>query len=120
MSERPRVIKRRRTKGWRMPAGAVYVGRPTIYSNPFRTASEFRWWWETRGQGPVLFPEQMDMLMGAMFQTEPHPLRGKHLVCWCVDWDGTGEPPGVCHAEVLLELANPDLFNLAEIGGPKR
>ncbi|MEE8466585.1 MAG: DUF4326 domain-containing protein [Dehalococcoidia bacterium] len=34
-------------------------------------------------------------------------LRGLDLACWCVDWDGTGEAPNVCHAEVLLELANP-------------
>ncbi len=35
-------------------------------------------------------------------------LQDNDLACWCVDWDGTGEPPGVCHAEVLLELANRD------------
>lgn len=34
-------------------------------------------------------------------------LRGKDLACWCVDWDPNEHPaPGVCHAEVLLELAN--------------
>jgi hypothetical protein len=27
-------IQRRRTKGWRAPAGAVYVGRGTIWGNP--------------------------------------------------------------------------------------
>ena len=32
-------------------------------------------------------------------------LRGKDLACWCEDWDGTGDPPQGCHAEVLLELA---------------
>lgn len=31
----PQRIHRQRTKGWRMPGGAVYVGRPTIYGNPF-------------------------------------------------------------------------------------
>lgn len=31
----PDRIQRQRTKGWRMPEGAVYVGRPTIYGNPF-------------------------------------------------------------------------------------
>lgn len=35
MSE-PKRIQRKRTRGWRMPEGAVYVGRPTIYGNPFR------------------------------------------------------------------------------------
>lgn len=28
-------IQRRRTKGWRMPEGAVYVGRPSRWGNPF-------------------------------------------------------------------------------------
>lgn len=32
MAER---IQRQRTKGWRMPKGAVYVGRPTKWGNPF-------------------------------------------------------------------------------------
>lgn len=27
-------IQRKRTKGWRMPEGAVYVGRPTVFGNP--------------------------------------------------------------------------------------
>lgn len=28
-------VQRQRTKGWRMPEGAVYVGRPTIFGNPW-------------------------------------------------------------------------------------
>lgn len=31
----PKRIQRKRTKGWRMPEGAVYVGRPTLFGNPF-------------------------------------------------------------------------------------
>lgn len=30
----PERIQRRRTRGWRMPASAVYVGRPTVFGNP--------------------------------------------------------------------------------------
>ncbi|QRE81861.1 DUF4326 domain-containing protein [Rhodococcus ruber] len=30
----PERIQRKRTKGWRMPEGAVYVGRPTKWGNP--------------------------------------------------------------------------------------
>ncbi len=33
----PRRIQRKRTRGWRMPEGAVYVGRPTRWGNPFST-----------------------------------------------------------------------------------
>nr|WP_250776399.1 DUF4326 domain-containing protein [Rhodococcus sp. MSC1_016] len=31
----PQRIQRRRTKGWRMPDGAVYVGRGSRWGNPF-------------------------------------------------------------------------------------
>src|SRR3990167_7060047 len=32
----PRRIQRKRKKGWRMPDGAVYVGRPTKWGNPWQ------------------------------------------------------------------------------------
>jgi len=31
----PKRIQRRRTKGWHMPLGAIYVGRPSRWGNPF-------------------------------------------------------------------------------------
>ena len=31
----PRRIQRKRTPGWRKPLGAVYVGRPSRWGNPF-------------------------------------------------------------------------------------
>lgn len=37
-------IQRRRTKGWRMPEGAVYVGRPTRWGNPFDLSSPDHCW----------------------------------------------------------------------------
>lgn len=35
----PDRLQRRRTRGWRMPADAVYVGRPTRWGNPFQLHS---------------------------------------------------------------------------------
>lgn len=35
----PRRIQRQRTRGWRMPEGAIYVGRPTKWGNPFRVTT---------------------------------------------------------------------------------
>jgi len=32
----PKRIQRKRAKGWRMPEGAVYVGRPSKWGNPYR------------------------------------------------------------------------------------
>ncbi|MFG2046173.1 DUF4326 domain-containing protein [Micromonospora sp. NPDC048935] len=31
----PQRIQRQRTAGWRMPENTVYVGRPTLFGNPF-------------------------------------------------------------------------------------
>lgn len=31
----PRRIQRSRAKGWRMPPNTVYVGRPTVWQNPY-------------------------------------------------------------------------------------
>ncbi|GIM90343.1 DUF4326 domain-containing protein [Paractinoplanes toevensis] len=48
----PQRIQRQRTAGWRMPEGAVYVGRPTRWGNPFR--------YEDRSRGLVRFgPEHL-------------------------------------------------------------
>lgn len=110
----PGVIKRQRTKGWRMPEGSVYVGRPTIWGNPWyysewepdsrrRSIHLFESWLNGSAEDPEGGIRKQEVL-GRI-----NELRGKDLVCWCVEWDGAGEPPGVCHAEVLLELANRSL-----------
>src|SRR5690348_14376983 len=40
----PKRIQRSRAKGWRMPEGAIYVGRPTKWGNPFNfRRSEYCW-----------------------------------------------------------------------------
>lgn len=88
----PQRIQRQRTKGWKMPENTVYVGRPSIWGNPFDTAEEFRrWLLECRpGSGKL----ERDLILERIEE-----LRGKNLACWC--------PIGVqCHADVLLELAN--------------
>lgn len=38
----PERIQRQRAKGWRMPEGTVYVGRPTRWGNPFQYRNESR------------------------------------------------------------------------------
>ncbi|MDF3308734.1 DUF4326 domain-containing protein [Rhodococcus sp. T2V] len=92
----PKRIQRKRTKDWRMPEGAVYVGRPSRWGNPYVGTS--------RADAVALFE---DMLRRApvgdtgrtVYESIRHHLRGKDLVCWCP----LDEP---CHADVLLELAN--------------
>jgi len=98
----PKRIQRKRTKGWKMPANTVYVGRPSIFGNPFKVDS-----WST----PMWALTQYRRWLGghkatgggglrrlAVFSHLPE-LRGKDLACWCAE----GQP---CHADVLLEIAN--------------
>lgn len=37
----PQRIQRKRTKGWRMPEGAVYVGRGSKWGNPFQLRTRY-------------------------------------------------------------------------------
>lgn len=87
----PRRIQRQRTKGWRMPAGAVYVGRPTRWGNPYTPA-------EHGASALDLYAEHLDAeIAGERLDLEE--LRGRDLACWCA----IGAP---CHADVLLRRAN--------------
>lgn len=38
----PRRIQRRRIAGWRMPDGCRFVGRPTVFGNPFKVFPPIR------------------------------------------------------------------------------
>src|SRR5207253_1483708 len=76
---KPRRIQRKRTKGWEMPEGAVYVGRPSIWGNPHKADSRAG---RTRNHAVKLFGDY------AHHQLAKNPrwvaeLRGKDLACWC-------------------------------------
>lgn len=102
----PKRIQRKRTKGWRMPDGAVYVGRPTRWGNPFNVSdyaapshciADYRLYLDGKLKLPGHYSGE---LAAALFKTSiRHELRGKDLACWCKE----GAP---CHADVLLEIAN--------------
>lgn len=94
----PKRVQRKRTKGWRMPPNTIYVGRPTRWGNPYavsqhypaeRVVEMYRKFW-----GDYLANEP-----GALDRLKQN-LGGRDLACWCK----IGDP---CHADVLLELANP-------------
>lgn len=92
-STRPARIQRRRTKGWTMPKGAIYVGRPTAFGNPYRVGVN-----GSAARCVELYRESLK-IQRAFRRWVRRDLRGKNLVCWCP----LGQP---CHADVLLELAN--------------
>lgn len=110
----PERIQRQRTKGWRMPEGAIYVGRPTVWGNPFRPEPRDGQWMVVDENGvdyPILHNSKHAALLKAVSLyhcdltqwSEKHmrltELRGHDLLCWCP----TDSP---CHADVLLKLAN--------------
>lgn len=75
-----------------MPKGAVYIGRPSKWGNPFtigkdgtraQVIQKYREW---LSQNPQLIADAKKQLIG------------KDLVCFC--------SPAACHGDVLLEVAN--------------
>ena len=105
MTATPRRIQLKRTKGWRMPEGAVYVGRPSRWGNPYiawpdrRPKAAVEAYREDLRQRMRLTTRQHETYDAAAFARWLAPLRGRDLACWCP----LDQP---CHADVLLELAN--------------
>lgn len=110
MPDAPKRIQRKRTKGWRMPDGAVYVGRPTRWGNPWRIgvhlcAGHGRDYVQipvtTRSEAVKFFADTLSIMPRNYPSNEEvrAELRGRDLVCWCA----LDQP---CHADVLLEMAN--------------
>lgn len=109
-AQKPIRIQRHRTRGWRMPVGAIYVGRPSRWGNPFRpcepfSADEVRAPALTQADCVELFRQSWNRMLNG---SERHrataldnlaELRGRNLACWCA-------LDAPCHADVLLELAN--------------
>ncbi len=129
----PLRIQRRRTKGWKMPANTLYVGRPSKFGNPFtiagcrdagyrgddaaiasRCVSAFSAWltgpyWRENWDGAA------SEKCRAIMITDMPDLRGKNLACWCrlCPAHPDGKPMGVecaecepCHVDHLLKISN--------------
>lgn len=109
-------IQRKRTKGWKMPEGAVNVTRPSIWGNPFthddtqKAVDAYQQFIEggcsfEMGPGKLQFaknahPDCLHWAFSEYVRDHIHQLKGKDLMCWCP----IGKP---CHADVLLAMANP-------------
>lgn len=96
----PERVWRRRTAGWRKPAGVVDVTRPTRWCNPYRVGRSWR------GYRAATDPAEAVTLYRDLVASSPTfqalvraELAGRDLMCWC----RPGQP---CHADVLLSLAN--------------
>jgi len=90
----PIRIKRERRKGWKMPADTIYVGRPSMWGNPFTGPDAVERFREH-------YSSEHLKSMARMF------LRGKNLCCWCP----LDKP---CHGDVLLEISNENIESESE------
>jgi len=105
---RPKGIQRRRAKGWQMPAGAIYVGRPTGFGNPFKVGMDGTaqrcvdlYGYLLAGNLCLSSKATVDDQKAALKFVAEHleELRGHDLACWC----RLGKP---CHRDILLKVAN--------------
>lgn len=109
----PERIQRRRTPGFRMPPGAIYVGRPSRWSNPYAVGHLCPLFWTRRDRHWVAEPYATDWVRDrahavdlyrklarqpAFIADVRRELVGRNLACWC-------KPTEPCHADVLLEIA---------------
>lgn len=122
MADAPKRIQRRRTKGFRLPEGAVCVDRATKWGNPFKVGEKIRddspLWPYIAAAVPggarglvALTPttrEQAVDLYSSWVIEQPHlmlnlgELAGKDLACFCPL--PAEREPDHCHAAYLLEL----------------
>lgn len=112
MTDAPKRIQLRRTKGWRKPPNTVVVSRPSKWGNPIdptntiacESNEDAAWMHQNliRYGDTVPYPRdgQTDRLMRHRDWVLDHAdeLIGKNLACWC-------PLDAPCHADELLELA---------------
>ncbi|QIG81883.1 DUF4326 domain-containing protein [Stakelama tenebrarum] len=113
---RPRRLQRTRRRNAFTPAGAIYVGRPTLWSNPFagrphighaRSVILYRAWLADDLTPRILAAAGFGMdeirtlarWRRRLLKALPR-IAGKNLQCWCPTTSSW------CHADVLLALAN--------------
>lgn len=81
-----------------MPEGAIYVGRPTKWGNPFKVGEG-----RTVEQAVAQYRRRIDDMPAderqRFIETARAELGGHDLVCWC-------RPGATCHADILMEIAN--------------
>ena len=116
----PKRIQRRRDAGWRKPEGALFVGRPSIWGNPYRVVRQGKTTWHVyafdASEPMVSFTSRtgrearqfaVDRLID-LFTHHRDPwgrdrvrseLAGRDLLRWCPEGQAR-------HADALPETAN--------------
>jgi Domain of unknown function (DUF4326) len=78
--------------------GAVYIGRPSKWGNPFSHRPGTAAYWHVGSRDEAVRRYEEWLLRQPDLMAALPELRGKDLVCWC--------HPLSCHGDVLLRLAN--------------
>ncbi|WP_082083840.1 DUF4326 domain-containing protein [Gordonia sihwensis] len=131
----PKRIQRKRVKGYRMPAGTIYVGRPTKWGNPFGVVREGGFMWVEPGGTRIVCSTDRATNMRERHQEAVDLYRAWMADSQCRPMVANGRFSGTlyynqgvlggdletlrghdlacwcpldlpCHADVLLELAN--------------
>ena len=84
-------IQGKHTRGWQLPAGAIYMGIPSKWAN--HHASYIYGWRKATER----FRQDVARMPEAEREAWLAPLRkASALMCWC-------KPDELCHADVLIE-----------------
>ena len=124
---KPIRIQRKRTKGWKMPENTVYVGRPTVWGNPFLVKEGLDGWVVNSAiSNRILVKDSnkgvclglainlyIEHISDKIFLGLAHPIDilEKNLACFC-------PLEQLCHADVLLSWCNHILSDLESITDP--
>jgi hypothetical protein len=87
----PVVLNVRDKASWPTGGYVVYVGRPTVWGNPFVIGRD-----GTRAE--VIAAYEAWLVETGLIEAAKRELRGHDLACHCA--------PLPCHADVLLRIAN--------------
>lgn len=72
-----------------IPDGAVYIGRPSKWGNPFVIGKD-------GNRKEVLDKYEVYLRSNSELMASIHELEGKNLVCWC--------RPVACHGDVIIKV----------------
>jgi hypothetical protein len=111
----PTRVQRKRTRGWKKPEGAVYVGRGTRWGNPNQVVQTATNGWAVNHDngssvGTFAFRHEAHRYATEAYRAHlkahskladraRRELAGRDLMCWC-------SPELPCHADVLLAICN--------------
>lgn len=96
MTDSPKRVQRKRTRGFRLAPETKCVTRETMFGNPFCVGQV----WEGKPITAEISVRLFNLWMTDAFKAKArHYLRGWNLACYC----DIGAP---CHGDSLLKVAN--------------